>query len=370
MTKNITIKDIALQVGVSHVTVSHALRNSPIVKEQTRQRIHEVAQELGYQPNFAARSLINRSTKALGIYVAPRPWSGLGNTYENRILRGIEQAAKQAQYDLMLINLTGDESGEVCVQKLAQRRVDGMMLISPEAQAPWVTELAKYTRNVVMIDPVCPNPHFKTVLFDNTLAVQLAVKHLHDLGHRRIGFLGSCLASPTQDSIFRQEAFVQVAQEMGLKLDPAWIFHGSDPAKPLDGEDHYCQIEGIRGARHMLQMPLDQRPTALLAYNDLVAVHAMRHLATQLSLPAQMSVVSIDDSDWCLLVEPHLTSVRHPLDQMGQVAVQWLVEHLIDKNITDKAENRVRLFKPELVVRKSATKLNGYEIKTIKGEKK
>ena len=193
MKRNTTLKDIASRVGVSHVTVSHALRNSPLVKEQTRLRILEVANEMGYQPNFAARSLINSSTQTLGIYVAPRPWSGLGHSYENRILIGIEQAAKQAGYDLMLINLTGDDSGDVCVQKLAQRRVDGLMLINPDAQASWVTELAKFTQHVVMIDPARTNPLFRSVVFDNTQAVRLAMEHLHGLGHRRIGFLGSCL---------------------------------------------------------------------------------------------------------------------------------------------------------------------------------
>lgn len=353
MAKNITIKDIASRVGVSHVTVSHALRNSPVVKEQTRERILKVAAEMGYQPNFAAQSLINRSTRTLGIYVPPRPWSGLGHHYENAILIGIEKAAKLAGYDLMLINLTGDESGEICVQKLAQRRVDGMMLIHPDTQASWVSELAQFTRHVVMIDPAIPSEFFRTVMFDNKMAVKLAIEHLMQLGHRRIGYIGCCLEQPTQDSVLRNEAFVQITSAFGLEIDPAWIHCGFDPRQPLTSQDHYCQIEGLRGARHMLNLPKAKRPTALLSYNDLAAVHAIRHMVQHIKVPQEMSIIGIDDSEWCFHAEPNLTSIRHPLEQMGQAAVNGLVELLESKQSDVLLEEPVRIFAPELSIRNS-----------------
>ncbi len=353
MAKNITIKDIASAVGVSHVTVSHALRNSPVVKEQTRQRILEVAAKMGYQPNFAAQSLINRSTRTLGIYVPPRPWSGLGHHYENAILIGIEKAAKQAGYDLMLINLTGDDSGEICVQKLAQRRVDGMMLIQPDTRASWVKELAQYTRHVVMIDPAIPSSFFRTILFDNKQAVKLAIEHLMELGHRRIGYLGTCLEQPIEDSQIRNDAFVEVAQELGLDIDPSWVHCGFDPKQPLTSQDHYCQIEGLRGARHLLRLPKANRPTAILCYNDLAAVHAIRHLSEHVDVPREMSVIGIDDSQWCFHSEPNLTSIRHPLEAMGDAAVKELVTLLQSKKSDSLDPDYVRVFSPELAIRSS-----------------
>jgi LacI family transcriptional regulator len=234
--------------------------------------------------------------------------------------------------------------------------VDGLMLINPDVRDIWVTELASYTRHVIMIDPAQPTSLFRTVIFDNTQAVRLAMAHLYELGHRRIGFLGSCLANPTMDSQCRLDAYLTVASEMGLTVEPQWVHAGHDPLKPLDCTDHYCQIEGIRGAKRMLQLPIANRPTALLAYNDLVAVYAVRHLTNELSIPAQMSVVGIDDSEWCFHVEPNLTSVRHPLEQMGSAAVNWLVGQLETQHTTEQTQDNIRIFMPELILRKSTGK--------------
>lgn len=324
------LKQIAQKAGCSVAVASTVLNQSRStigVGPDMKATLKRLAMEMGYRPNFAAQSLVRRQSRTLGVYVAAAAASGLGHPYESSILQGVEQACQQQGYDLLVINMAGEAQPSVCLDRLMQHRADGLVLIRVDGPTSWVAELARTTDRLVAVDCVAPDASIDAVIFDNDQAVSLALEHLLTLGHRRIAFLGSCIAEPNLSAIHRQRAFVDQARRLGLTLDPSWIHDRGCCRIDALGQPLYCHAEGEAGIEHLLKIPAAQRPTAVLGYNDLVAFSAIRRLQGRgLNVPGAMSVVGIDHSDICHYSLPTITSVIHPLAEMGRLAADWLIQ--------------------------------------------
>ena len=351
--RRITLKDIAREADCSAAVVSTVLngaKGNTLVSEETRARVVEIAARLDYHPNFASRSLKMSRSRTLGIYVQNAPWRLLSNSYEMQVFKGIERAAREREYDLLLINLGSGVGPHACARKIAEHRVDGVLLIHAPIEAPWIDELLNLTANVVAVDYNLAKPGLDCMMFDNAAAVRLAMEHLAGLGHRRIGFIGSCLEEPEYDSLQRLGAFKTALTHCDCDGDPNLIFTGDKCPRKIFPEEPCCQLEGQFGADYFLALG-EAAPTALIGYNDLVAIEAMRQLQDRgIEVPEQMSVIGIDDSERCLYSRPLLSTVYHPMAEMGYDAAMRLIDKTERQTPTEAIH---RVFAPGLVVRKS-----------------
>lgn len=348
-----SIRDVAKACGLSIATVSKAL--NPInearpVAPETRQRVMEVAAKMGYRPDFAGRSLVSRSIKTIGVYLAPRPWANLGSHYEGPLFRGIETACRADGYDLLVINLAGHESIETCYKSVIERRVMGLILLRVPAQGEWLRDLHQLTQAVVFLDAVDPDPAATAVMFDNVAAVQMAMEHLLSLGHNKIGFLGPCLEHPEVGPALREKAYRDNIAARKLPFHPTWLHNRANCRQQLNETDEYCQAEGYLGIQAILSESKDP-PTALIAYNNLVALGAVQYCQEHhIRIPQQLSIVALDDSDLARITHPRLTCVARPLEAMGLCAVELLLEFQGESQ-HDKAKQK--MFAPKMIVRQS-----------------
>lgn len=321
--KTVTLKMIAEMAGCSTAVVSTVLngsRGNTKVSEKTSQRIREIAERENYRPNFASRSLKKSSSRTLGVYVQPNVWHGLGLVYEMSIFKGIERAAMELRYDLLILNMSCDAAAAVCAEKLAEHRIDGVLLLHADTDAEWLNALAAEHANVVAIDYNKPEAGFEVVSFDNTAAVHTALRHLLELGHRRIGFIGHGTARAEWDTLEREEAF-RAAKGHPDFAELELLFYS---ATDIPEDSLYCQLEGENGMRYFLECP--QRPSAVVAYNALVGLYARRTAQKSgLHVPDDLSIIGIDRPDFSSWQELELTSIDHPLSDMGDAAARLLI---------------------------------------------
>jgi DNA-binding LacI/PurR family transcriptional regulator len=354
VSRQITLKDVARAAKCSTAVVSTVInraRGNTLVSAELRRRVETTARELGYRADFASRSLVRKSTQTLGIYIPPGPWAGTGFAYESEILTGVEEICRERNYDLLLINLTGNQTPDICEAKLTERRIDGLLLVHVEPGSPWVRDLAQVGHNIVAVDYPSAEPGVNVISFDNAAAARVAVDHLVDLGHRRLGYIGSCREPVHHDAAVRQQAFLQRAAELGLELRPEWVFDRERSPHKLRPDDAVCQVEGQLAADYILSLG-SAGPTAWLAYGDMVAAFAMPRLqAGGVRIPQDLSLMGVDDSHWCQMVTPHLTSVRHPLREMGRRAAELLINNAITH--VDGDSSSQEMARPQLVVRQS-----------------
>ncbi len=239
--------------------------------------------------------------------------------------------------------------------------MDGLLLLHVEPGSPWIQDVIKVNANIVAVDFPNNEPGLNTVSFDNVATGALAAQHLFDLGHRKIGFIGSGLEPINFDASQRYMGYQQAMQQRGIDIRPEWVFDYRTLKKPLHRSENFCQLEGKFAAEHILKIGAD-KPTAWIAYSDFMAVHLMRHLqGAGVRLPEEMSLIGVDDSEWCELTHPPLSSVRHPLEEMGHAAATILIDQ--SRETPSSAHPRaIRspkhvLFQPEVVSRKSTAAL-------------
>lgn len=369
---SVTLKQVAREAGCSlaaaSVTLNGARGNSGVSPEM-RKHILATAKRLQYRTNHAGSSLASRRSRTLGVCILPRTAGGLGNPYyEGAVMHGVETICKQNNYDLLLINLAGTDGIAACIEKMEEHRIDGLVVISTNDAVAKLDTLEKYTPRVVVIGQPdasrSQNITLPRIAFDNAMAMSLVVDHLVELGHTRIGFLGTCLKEINRDSQERQEGFVAAIKRHGLTLPRQYVHDRELCTEDIDPNGEFCQREGAVGLEHMLR--LDERPTALVAYNDLVALGVYDRAADlDIKLPDQMSVTGVDDIPLCRYLRPKLTSVRHPLAAMGESAARRVIASVEetghkDENDEGLIENQPLAhawFRPELICRESSRAL-------------
>lgn len=282
-------------------------------------------------------------------------------------MHGVETICKQNNYDLLLINLAGADGVATCIEKMEEHRIDGLVVISTNDAVAKLNTLEKYAPRVIIIgqpDTRQQDTALPRIAFDNAMAMSLVVDHLTELGHTRIGFLGACLKEINRDSQERQEGFVAAIKRHGLTLPRQYVHDRELCTEEIDPNSEFCQREGAVGLEHMLR--LNERPTALVAYNDLVALGVYDRAADlDITLPDQMSITGVDDIPLCRYLRPKLTSVRHPLAAMGESAARRVIANVEETGHEDDSgereiENRQLIhawFRPELICRESSRAL-------------
>ncbi len=324
-----TLKDIAQQVGVTTTTVSRALNNKPDVSEETRQRILALAQELGYQPSAAARSLKLRTTETIALL-----FPDISGPFYSEVIRGVEQEAGQSQYNVLIYGTHGKPSALRFLHSL-NGRIDGLILMARSVDDDYVLRLARQRLPFVLLGFRVAEVAADTLLVDNQVGAYRAVRHLIEHGHRRIAFIAGPTDSP--DSQARLAGYRQCLADNGL----AW-------QDELVASGNFRRPSGTTATERLLGLP--QPPGAVLVANDEMALGAIEAArARGVRVPEDLAVIGFDDIDLASYVFPPLTTVRQPMCKLGSIAVQMLLRRLQEPD----SQAEVRILPVELVVRGS-----------------
>ena len=304
----VTIDDIVQQLGIARSTVSRALRNHPRISQKTRERVQEVARELGYIPNEVARSLTTSRTLSLGMVIThiADPWIW-------QVADGVEQVAAEHGYSIFLRMARGDGARELAIiEDFQRRRVDGIVIASSHLVASYSEQLSSIRIPIIVINNQIQSEHLVTVRIDDATAACIAVDHLLALGHSRIGYIGA-IDRPISNET-RAQAYAQVLQACGLQPRPIHV----DGGKARRGDFAYGRLAG-----HQLSTA---GVSAVFCYNDAIAAGVIAALHERnIKVPTELSVIGFDDIDLAENTIPPLTTVRQPKFDLGRLAAMTIL---------------------------------------------
>jgi LacI family transcriptional regulator len=324
-----TIKDVAEGAGVSIATVSRALNDKDDVSERTRERVREVARSVGYTADPAARSLVTQKTRLVAVVVGDNAGHrDLSLVFFGKVLAAISRRLAQSSYDPLLLQ-PGDVGPE--------HRFDAAVLIGVDDDDPLIAELATQQVPLVGVDVRCAGGRTAYVGSDHWDGVRLALAHLHALGHRRIAHLGG--AANTVAGSERLQAFRREAAALRLEV-----------SEELLREGDFSSASGYRETCALLA--LEDRPTAIVAASDLMALAAMQAIRDAGLQPgSDIAVVGFDDLEAAALAHPPLTTIRQDRQELGTLAATRAIELIEDAVVVPAAT----VLPVELVVRGSST---------------
>jgi LacI family transcriptional regulator len=329
--KRTSLKDLAAYLGVSQTTISFVLNDAPLAKhltEETRRRVLDAARKFNYRPSYFAVNLHKTSSDSVGVLV-PEHSEG----YNTVVMEGIESFLLKQHFLYFTAcyyhkpHLLREYS-----DLLLKRGAEGLLVLN--SNADFDTPLP-----VVTISGHLEKTGVTNVVLDHRAAARLAIRHLYDLGHRKIAFMKG--PHSIGDSAFRWEAMMQVAREFGVQPSPERIV-------PLTERGRTPRI-GYEPTQRLLDATRDF--TALVAFNDIAAIGAIRVLHERgIAVPGDLSVIGFDDIISAPFQVPSLTTIRQPLQHMGKLAASILLERITNPS-ADYAPSV--LVKPVLIVRES-----------------
>lgn len=344
--KMITMRDVAKLSGFSPTTVSITLNDAPLARylpEETKSRIRQTAQQLGYRPNPFARSLVNQRSHSIGLMVFD-----ITDPYCTLILRGIEKKLFQSSYLPIFTDVHNDPVRfQRYLEMLLDRRVDALIII-----ANWLVldidvlnDVASRDIPKVLIGSRLPETSISAVDFDNEQGAYLAIEHLHQLGHRDIAFIRG--PQRLWDTEPRWHGIQSFAAKADLSINQDLVFDLSESEEALSSFEG-----GFRAAQQLLQS--GRRFTALLAFDDLSAMGAMQSLQQAgIRVPQDCSIIGFDDIPAASLCAPALTTIRQPMELMGSIAADIVIEQVSTSSKERKDDPVSRTVGPELIIRGS-----------------
>ncbi|HAL88320.1 MAG TPA: LacI family transcriptional regulator [Clostridiales bacterium] len=303
----VSMKDIAQACGVSVATVSKALNGQPDIGEETRVRVCEMAQKMGYMTNSAARALKTNRTYHLGVLFVDEMRSGLGHEYFSAILESFKTESERHGYDITFINHNVGGKPTSYLQHCRYRGVDGVAIACVDFQDPRVRELAESDLPLVTLDHVFNNR--LAVMSDNVQGVEHLVHYAYEMGHRRIAFLHGEGTTVTQN---RLVGFYRACEELGLEIPEVYVRESAyhDPDR--------C------AAATMELMELPERPTCILFPDDYSFVGGQNALVRMgLRIPEDVSVMGYDGIHLAQVLG--LTTYRQNTEALGRIAAERLI---------------------------------------------
>jgi DNA-binding LacI/PurR family transcriptional regulator len=329
----VTLKVVAQHVGLTPGTVSAVLNDAPSARsipQETKNRIHAAAKELDYRPNFFARTLRSKRTYTIGVIAEQ-----IGDSYGSLVISGIEEYLRQQNYFfLTVVQRHNPDLLNRYSQLLLQRGVEGFITVDLQLTEPLLLPTVAVPGHKTL-------PGVTNLVLDHHHAARVALHHLRELGHKDIAFLkGQPFSSDAED---RWQAICEVAKDLRIEIKPELTI-------PIDIDDS-TPLLGYPFGKRLLERKVPF--TALLAYNDISALGAMRAFQEAgLRVPEDISVIGFDDIQGAAFSTPSLTTVREPLAHMGRLAAQTLLAR-VEGQKDLPAEIRIE---PELVVRQSTGK--------------
>lgn len=329
-----TAKDVARLAGVSQSTVSRILSgdSSPFFSEKTRRRVLKVAADLNYSPNPLARALRGKQTQLIGLIMR-----GINDPFMASLVSEISMQARSLGYQVVLGHAQSDPDEVLQISNvLDTRHIDGVIILGDfkEDQAA-IREILEGRRAVVAICRGDARAEAITINSDNRAGMQALLDHLTNLGHRRLAFIDGGWAGDFKE---RGKAYTQYLKDNHLEIRTEWTVVDSDDP-----------VGGYQAMQRLLS--LAERPTAVLASDDIIALGALK-AAHDLGLrvPQDISITGFDGIDLTRYVSPALTTVRQPIEEMSRQALRLLLGIISGEALESEQVIRVH---PELVVRQS-----------------
>jgi len=352
-----SIKDVARRAGVSTATVSHVINKTRFVRDETRQKVLDVIEELNYQPSAIARGLATNSTLTIGVVV-----SDITNPFFTAMVRSIQDELNEHAYHALILNTDEDPERENDVLRLlAARQIDGLIITPTGVRSEQLIQMALANLPIVLLDRGTPGVEAPVVGVDNEEGAYEATKHLLEAGHCRIAALVGLEAITTQ--LDRANGYRRALQEAGISIDEALIVH-ADPRFYKNQPAQFAMATPPRRATNLQMTPiafqalqqildLSDGTTAIFVANNQMTVGALHALKERgLRCPEDISLISFDDHDWALVFSPSLTVVRQPTYRLGLAAAKLLM-----KLINGEAIEQPSPLPVELIIRESVKQL-------------
>ena len=324
--------EVAKRAGVSIATVSRVVNGLASVDKKLAKRVWKAIDELGYVPNQQARALVSGRSRTLGLLI-----SEITNPFFPELIQSFEDIAGENGFEVMVgsTNYNYDRA-KLFITRLVQRRVEGVAVMTFRAESPLLEPLIAQGIPLVSIDVSTDAPRSTILEIDYAHGITQAVQHLAVLGHRRIAYAGGPM--PHLTNLRRKKAFLHATHSIGLQVKKTQIFEG---AHTLEG--------GTEAAQQFLE--IEDRPTAIVCSNDIMAVGVMRVLARRnIKVPGEMSVVGFDDIHLAEFANPPLTTVRLSREELARNAFNALQKMINSDSLTATPPVRVGT---SLIVRES-----------------
>ncbi|MEM7657223.1 MAG: LacI family DNA-binding transcriptional regulator, partial [Bacteroidota bacterium] len=312
--KTVTIKDLAQELNVSPSTVSRALQDSHQISPATKLAVQQLAKDWNYRPNRLAQRLITRQSRSIGIVVPE-----ISYYFNSEVIRGIEEVLVEKGFQLQISQTHESWKQEAlhCENLLANQVAGIIASVSGEAKdlTHWYNIQAEGTP-LVLFDRGFNIPKIPKVMIDNEAAAEAGIRHLIEIGRRRIAFLMGPAKMPICHA--RRKGYLRALQAAGLSTDPDLIQHTD-----------FSVDMGFGAAQTLLR--LRPRPDAIFTINDRIgigALAAIRH--SGLRVPEEVAVLGFNDEPYAALISPGLTTVAQPAYKMGQVAAHMLLQQMED----------------------------------------
>jgi len=331
-----SIKDIARAAGISHSTVSRALNDSTLVNAETKARVRRLAQEMGYSPDAAARSLVSGRTRTVGVVVTT-----IADPFVAVVVEGIERTAYACGYSLILAASHNEPQREIAaVEMLRSKRVDSVIVTSSRVGALHQERLGSAGVPVILLNSHSQQqmPNAYSVRVDDVHGGRLATEYLIGLGHRRIAHVAGLKGH--SDSNDRLNGYRSALASAGIAFDPAYVISGTG------------RLDGGREALPAL-LALPERPSAVFCYNDMTAIGLLSAARDAgVAVPRDLAVIGFDDILWAAHVTPALTTVAQPMFELGERAMNMALVLMNQKEIAPRDVTDV-ILQGQLIVRDS-----------------
>ncbi|HZQ09118.1 MAG TPA: LacI family DNA-binding transcriptional regulator [Anaerolineae bacterium] len=337
----VTIKDVAQRAGVSHPTVSRALRGDRSVTPETTTRIRQIAHELGYIPSAAARSLKTNRTRVVGVLV-----HRVSDPFYSQVLEGVQDTLQAEAYSIFLASTNNDRARQIeILRAMRERRVDGLIVCSPFITAEDRRQIQLHGVPLVLIHNRAAEILPYTIYHDDRYGARRMTRHLIELGHTRIAYMGNARAGRVSNE--RLAGFKQEMHAAGLHVPDSYIVHAASAQSPAAREPTQSLLA------------LDVPPTALFCFDDVLAIGAMHVLhEANFQVPRDWSVAGFDDIALAEFVNPPLTTFNQPKYTLGTQAAQLLLESMDESQPNDNASHVVTL-RGEILIRASTAPPKG-----------
>jgi LacI family transcriptional regulator, repressor for deo operon, udp, cdd, tsx, nupC, and nupG len=326
------IQQVAKQAGVSVATVSRVLNGQKTVSGKTRMKVEEAIKKLNYEPSMLGRNLRNSESRLLLILIPT-----ISNPFYLEIIKGIEQVAISQNYNILLCETDSDPERENIYFDLVRKKMaDGIISMDPAVNGKTLKKLAE-NYAIIQCSEYEEGSGIPYVTIDNEEASYRAVKHLVQIGHKKIALINS-----DEKYLYarqRKMGYKRALEENGIALKPEYII----PTQHLGFENGQQAMKKI--------LNLEERPTAVFAVSDLLAIGALKEInASGLHVPSDIAVVGFDKIDFSNMTNPTLTTIAQPMHKMGTVAAKMLIDKI--KGI----EVESIILDHELVIRESTSR--------------
>lgn len=328
----VTIYDVAREAGVSMATVSRVVNNNPNVKPQTRKKVFEAIERLGYRPNAVARGLASKKTTTVGVVIPD-----IANAIFAEVARGIEDIANMYHYNIILCNADKRKDKEIrVINTLLEKQVDGLLFMGGTVTEEHIQAFKTTSVPIVLCGTTEENGVIPSVDIDHEAAAHDAVTKLIEEGHRSIAMISGTLQDPA-NGYARYQGYKRAIEEAGISLQEELVRVGN-----------YKYESGIEAMQYFLDLP--KHPTAVFSATDEMAIGAIHCIQDAgLSVPEDISVISVDNSRISSMVRPLLTTVAQPMYDIGAVSMRLLTKLMKKENVEDSKV----ILPHELIVRRS-----------------